>query len=100
LGSKAEQTISVALQTEPILTIACWTSASTQILLDLDLMQVLLDQPLLVAVRQDIDRQALVGVGPAAELKGISIDGHALQHGPNESGRFVYRRCKSCNHGY
>jgi len=49
-----------------------------QILLDLDVMQVFLDQPLLVAARQEIDRQALVGVGPAAELKGISVDGHAL----------------------
>jgi hypothetical protein len=68
---KAEQSIAVALQTEPILTIACWTSASTQILLDLDMMQIFLDQSLLVAVRQEIDRQALVGVGPTAELKGI-----------------------------
>jgi hypothetical protein len=68
---KAEQSIAVALQTEAILTIACWTSASTQILLDLDMMQVFLDQSLLVATRQEIDRQALVGVGPTAELKGI-----------------------------
>lgn len=68
---KAEQTIAVALETEPILTLACWTTASTQILLDLDAMQTFLDLSLLTAVRQEIDRQALVGVGPPNELKGI-----------------------------
>jgi hypothetical protein len=69
--TKAEQSVTVALQTEPILTIAAWTSASTQALLDLTMMQVFLDQVLLASVRQEIDRQALVGVGPATELKGI-----------------------------
>jgi len=69
--AKAEQTIAVQLESEPVLTIAAWTSASTQILLDLDAMQIFLDQSLLTATRQEIDRQTLVGVGPPAELKGI-----------------------------
>jgi Phage capsid family len=70
--TKAEQTVNVALKDEPILNIAAWTSASTQALDDIGMLQVFIDLVLTTAVLTEIDRQALVGLGPAAELLGIT----------------------------
>jgi hypothetical protein len=83
---KAEQTVTVQLQTEPILTIACWTSASVQALNDLNMLQVFLDQVLVAAVRMEVDRQALVGAGPTAELKGILSIASAYNTSANKTG--------------
>jgi hypothetical protein len=69
---KSEVSIGVALASEPILTIAAWTSASTQILQDVGMLQVFIDLVLTNAVRAEIDRQALIGIGSPTELKGIT----------------------------
>ena len=70
--TKAEQTVNVALKDESLLTVSAWTSASTQALDDIGMLQVFLDVVLTSAVLTEIDRQALVGLGPAAELLGIT----------------------------
>jgi hypothetical protein len=69
---KSEVSIGVALASQAILTIACWTSASTQILMDVTMLQVFIDLVLTNAVRTEIDRQALIGIGSPTELKGIT----------------------------
>ena len=50
------------------MTIAAWTSASTQALDDIGMLQVFIDLVLTAAVLTEIDRQALVGLGPARKL--------------------------------
>jgi Phage capsid family len=84
--AKSEQTVGVALVDEAILTIAAWTSASTQALDDIGMLQVFIDLVLTNAVLSEIDRQALVGVGPAAELKGILSLATPYDAGANQTG--------------
>jgi hypothetical protein len=83
---KFQQGVTVTLIKEPILTIASWTSASTQALSDLSSLQTFLDLVLMTAVKREIDRQVLVGVGPTAELKGIVSQAVAYNAAANQTG--------------
>jgi hypothetical protein len=57
---KAEQIVNVALQTESILTVACWTSASNQALLDVPMLQLFLEMACFspACVRESIGRRS------------------------------------------
>jgi HK97 family phage major capsid protein len=69
---KAEVQIATTLVTSKFSTIACWTNASRQILMDIDLLMAFINSELLYQTQLEEEREILVGTGAAnGQLDGL-----------------------------
>jgi HK97 family phage major capsid protein len=80
---KAELKIETDLVTAKFSTIAAWTAASRQVLMDVALLQAFIDQELVYSVQLEEEREILVGTGAAnGQLDGLLPNATPFVPGP------------------